>query len=136
MGQISLPRLNRLNNSMFWESFSFFDNYQYNSFKLYVFYKYFLKYFFRFNFFYYSYLWGNNSWWETGSHIYNFTSYNNKKLYLNDSNDSFKILKFYLYTIHNKYYLFIINFADFRLNETNNRLQKKNNFFKKLSIYL
>ena len=39
MGQISLPRVNRVGTSMFWESSGIFTNYHFHSLKIYIFWK-------------------------------------------------------------------------------------------------
>lgn len=132
MGQISLPRLNRLNTSMFWESFIFFDQQKYNSLKLYIFYKYFIKYFFKNILFLYLNIWGGYTWRYQTSNVLNFFKNKDKfklnNLYVLDY--SLRNLKFYLYTLNNRYYLFFIV-----LNLKKKKDNSKDTNFKKLLIF-
>lgn len=134
MGQISLPRLNRVDTSMFWESFIFYNQYTYNSLKLYIFYKYFIKYFFHRQIFFYKRLWGQKT------NFTKFLSYNkkDKNFFLNiyKKEMSFKTLKFYLYTLNQEYFLFFINIKFIDFTQKKKYLPRRKMFFKKLNLYI
>lgn len=136
MGQISLPRLNRINTSMFWESYISYDHYHYNSVKLYIFYKYFIKYFFSYKLFNYGKLWGFFNWFYWNSN--NITFFKKKIIKLDIVKvNLYESLKFYLYTFNSKYFLFFITINTHRVaKKTKNYSSVKAVFFKKLSVYV
>ena len=106
MGQISLPRLHRLNTSMFWESSYYNELKPYLSIKFYIFINYFSNFFFYYNFFFYK---KTNITNKILTIMYTkFTQlieYNNLLI-----DDNFiKKLKVYLYIYKNIYYVLFIN---------------------------
>lgn len=109
MGQINLPRVNRLNNSMFWESSLFLDSKHFNSVKLYIFFRYFTNNFFKFSLSSYFYSWDLQLYlkkspvFSNKSKIFNLA----KNIDLNPDNDIFS-LKTYLYVLHNNFYVFYV----------------------------
>lgn len=138
MGQISLPRLNRLSNSMFWESYTPYDTYHYKSLKSYIFYKYFIKYFFRHSLFYYSQVWGNFNWFYTKSNSKRFTKHKLLKFSgLHKNVIYYQPLKFYLYTYNNRYYIFFITLNIFNKHKRTKSIFGKNlHFLKKLTVFI
>jgi hypothetical protein len=134
VGQISLPRLNRVDVSMFWESFIYYNNYTYNSLKLYIFYKYFIKYFFIRQLFFYT------KTWTTHNHLTPFLPYTYErgdiftKSYTKEV--AFKNLKFYLYSLNQQYFLFFINLKFLNFKASKQYRPRKTAFFKKLNLYI
>lgn len=111
MGQISLPRVNRLNNSMFWESAIFFEKNHFDSLKFYIFYKYFCK-----NFFSYSTYTIVKNWYGVNNKFYkkDINTFFFSNLIISEKLE-FTCLKTYLYQINSKPYILFIYLNNFRL---------------------
>lgn len=112
MGQISLPKLNRINGSMFWESSLIFEEQKSKSLKLYIFYTHFIKYFYLYSYFNYLYSWQRNSFFMANSSIKSFETKKTNENFISNSlnvdNTVFRSLKVYLYSINKKFFVFFI----------------------------
>lgn len=142
MGQISLPRLNRINGSMFWESSTIFDKNKNYSLKLYIFYRYFVKNFYQYSFFDYLYFWVRKSFYFSTSSIKSYKIRGGNFLFkvesIKDDESMLKNLKVYLYMLNTKYYLFYVylNLKNYKKDDKNSFTLKTKPLFSKNSIYI
>lgn len=129
MGQVSLPRLNKVGASMFWESNLYNSIKPYRSTIIYIYIKYFFKYFFDYNFIKYKYIWykffSNNN-----SYYIDKTINKGKSLlfYPKKNNAYFRGLTIYIYQFQNMYYI-LIPYLDYLHKEDN--LKVKNHILLK-----
>lgn len=146
MGQISLPRINRLNVSMFWENSTILENYKFQSIKLYVFLKYFSKYFFYYSHFDYFYFIKpkDNFLLLSGIKSYNSNNYlhyrsvNYIDLTKKRGTLSFlKNLKIYIYNFNTKFFIFFVylNFTAFN-NKKSLANPRRVTIFSKTTLYI
>lgn len=105
MGQISLPRLEKINTTMFWESTLLYNNERWLSIKSFIFLKILLQYIFKNNYFRFKTKWILNKNKITSQFVY-------KKIYFKYENNS-KVnsnlfFNHYIYQLNNKYILAVI----------------------------
>lgn len=135
MGQISLPRVNRLGVSMFWENSSVFSKYQFHSLKLYIFIKYFTRYFFYYSYFNFLQSTKIKSKFLITSNIKSFTKTNNIEVRFTDKVKNrvgfFKDLRVYIYSFYGKFYILFIY-----LNSFNIKYRKKWKFKRRITSFI
>lgn len=110
MGQVSLPRLNRVGVGMWWE-FGIDIIHKYGlSLKFYIFLRFFLKYFYLYNLVSF---WYTKVVYTSYKYIINFYRKNQEKVLLINNKHMFfkkKIINFYSYFIEGVAYIAVINF--------------------------
>lgn len=132
MAYKSIPRVNKLGTSMFWESGIFFQKYSWISIKLIVFLRYFNRFFFLYPHISYKFIWfGYKKKNLSRYYISNFYSFKHKlftkkniilHFYGNAIILKKNSLKTYLYQFNNKYHVFFIY-----LDEENTIVNKNKN---------
>lgn len=138
MGQISLPRLNRIGCSMFWESAVYSELKPGLSLKNYILMYYLSRYIFFCNFFNRLVIWRRVNIFK----IIAITSYNNlcvgfiNKFLIEDVEA--KVLKFYFYFYENQAYIFLLylDILDFKGGGAPRRLRQKRRAAIGLTAYL
>lgn len=108
MAQKSLPRLNRINVSMFWENFNPYNNRGGLGLKIYIFLRHFSRFFLKYNIFYFKKFWKKDKKWKQTLINNHFLS---KKCFNFDFKVEYDLIPFniYIYSVFNKNYLLYIH---------------------------
>ncbi len=96
MGQISLPRLEKINTTMFWESTLLYNKERWLSIKSFIFLKILIQYIFKNNYFNFKTKWVNNI--NNSRFIYK-----KIKFTYNNNSNSNTFVNHYIYQLNNKY---------------------------------
>ena len=126
---------------MFWENSLLFSNYQFQSLKLYIFIKYFSKYFFYYSYFNFLYNIRLKNKFLITSNIQSFIKVKYRPIKFTDKLRKrvgfLKNLKVYIYSLNGKFYILFIYLNTFNIKyRVKKRVRKKIAHFIKSSLYL